>query len=108
MRWEGCKAMRLQRLALAAFGATATFLLTGAGGAFAAANYQPQYNTTVNLSSPLGLPNLGTGALTMSVQQNLQNAVQGVAGTSLGYDFIMVDYNGTNVAAVDPFALYTD
>lgn len=100
--------MRLQRLGLAAAGAVATLLLTGGAGALAASNYQPQDNTNVNVNVPVDVPNLGTGALTVSLQEGAQSLAQGTLGTSLGYDFIMVNVNGQNMAGIDPFALYTD
>jgi len=98
----------MQRAAFAALGLTTMLVLSAGSAAFAASNYDPQNNTTVNVNLPVSLPNLGTGALTVGLQETVQNLVQGVTGTSIGYDFIMVDVNNQNVAGIDPFTFYSD
>ena len=100
--------MRLRRSAALVAAMLAAAMLAGGPAALGASAYQPGDNTTVGVTLPVGLPSLGTGALTMGLQEDLQGTVQGLLGTSIGYDFVVFDVNGQPVAGVDPFAVYTD
>lgn len=68
--------------------------------------YRPQNNVVLDVHAPIALPNLGTGKLTFNLQQGAHSMVEGLVGTDVPYDYVVLDYNGGSVAYVDPFCAY--
>jgi hypothetical protein len=66
------------------------------------ADYQPSQDQTINITSPISVPNLGTAEASFQAQQAIPQTVTNLSGVSYNYDYIWVDVNGTPVLAIDP------
>ncbi|MGZ4134674.1 MAG: hypothetical protein ACXVC1_05250 [Tumebacillaceae bacterium] len=88
--------MKKSMMLMAATALTAQLLSVGVANAA----YDPTLDQSINVTSPISLPNLGTGQLTYQVQQSVLGSVTSAVGVK--YYYYWVNVNGTPVLAVDP------
>jgi hypothetical protein len=68
----------------------------------ASAQYYQANDINLNVSAPISVPNLNTGALTFGSQEQVHQILYGTSGTSIDHSYIWININGQPVVAIDP------